>query len=632
MDLAAAIDARCGGTASATCTVRAGPNLLAAPCRRRPARRALPDHLADAARVRVGPDGAGRAREHVRWSLALVRHRVGDHLFTRYRRPRGDVMAEHPRPEPRPCRAGVRLGVIGLGVIDRGVTGRSGNTARGVHLGPPSGHRWRPSARRPPPARRPCRRAPPVGPGGPGSRPTRSAGNRAVTSNRSTRRPADGSPSIARRCWSTGRGAASATRRSIGESAGRRRCRRRSDVVVLSGEPGENGRDRVAAVAAGLSPAVRDEVRRDHRRPAGTGQSAPIDCLSGYRYRRHRPVSAPTRRTGVPRPPLAELSRSLDLRVRRPRRPGTVPDQQHDRRRRSGRGALGARQADPHADRAGLRRDARGGVRRPVPGPGGSCRAGRTHRSAGRMDDRATEVAVAAEKALDDFAAALPGVRRRLPTGHDPRARSQRAISTLDARPGAGPGTGITNGGSVLLTLLLTLGDPDGWPELATALAAAADGNPRPSDVCSNRPSGLRDGERAGSTPRSSTAATTAPCGSPRRSCQRQWRRSGRRHRCSARSQSDSSVMCSSWPAPETALGAVKAAGAAPILVAGCRAGPARTYAQVRSLSGPTRVGDADQLAVRPARQLPASACVSAAVDAYLLKQELPGVGRLCPP
>ncbi len=46
--------------------------------------------------------------------------------------------------------------------------------------------------------------------------------------------------------------------------------------------------------------------------------------------------------------------------------------------------------------------------------------------------------------------------------------------------PGAGPGAGSANGGSVLLTLLLRLGDPDGWPELATAVAAAADGNPAP--------------------------------------------------------------------------------------------------------------------------------------------------------
>ncbi len=63
--------------------------------------------------------------------------------------------------------------------------------------------------------------------------------------------------------------------------------------------------------------------------------------------------------------------------------------------------------------------------------------------------------------------------------------------------------------------------------------------------------------------------------------------------------------VCSSWPAPENALGAVKATGAAPILVLGAVDDPVAPYASVQSLAGQLGSATADQLAVRSARQLP---------------------------
>ena len=53
-------------------------------------------------------------------------------------------------------------------------------------------------------------------------------------------------------------------------------------MVVLRGEPGENGRSQVASVAAGLSPAVREHFAVITVDLVGTGQSGPVDCLSGY--------------------------------------------------------------------------------------------------------------------------------------------------------------------------------------------------------------------------------------------------------------------------------------------------------------------------------------------------------------
>ena len=90
--------------------------------------------------------------------------------------------------------------------------------------------------------------------------------------------------------------------------------------------------------------------------------------------------------------------------------------------------------------------------------------------------------------------------------------------------------------------------------------------------------------------------------------------------------------LCSSWPAPEAALGAVKAdrRGADP--GAGAVQDPLAPYEAVRSLAG--QLGSATLISWQSGQHgsYPDSACVSAAVDAYLLSGELPAVGSLCPP
>ena len=90
--------------------------------------------------------------------------------------------------------------------------------------------------------------------------------------------------------------------------------------------------------------------------------------------------------------------------------------------------------------------------------------------------------------------------------------------------------------------------------------------------------------------------------------------------------------LCSSWPAPEAALGAVKATGAAPILVVGAVDDPVAPYEAVRSLAG--QLGSATLISWQSGQHgsYPDSPCVTAAVDAYLLSGELPAVGTLCPP
>jgi len=401
-------------------------------------------------------------------------------------------------------------------------------------------------------------------------------------------------------------------------------------VVVLRGAPGENGRDQVAAVAAGLSPAVRDHFAVITVDLAGTGHSASIDCLSDHDTRALLSLGVdPTESASAAA--LADLSKSLTFECGDVAGPelsqvnSTVASYDLDALRDAlgqhtlnliGRG-FGATLAAVYADR--------------YPGRVGSAVLDAPADPLDQLDARAAAVAIAAEQALDTFIASCPGFDGGCPLGGDPKATVLKAISTLDAQPGAGPGEGQANGGTVLLTLLQRLGDPAGWPQLATALAAAAGGTSTPIEDLLTASFGLDRGDGwLGS-------ALIYGCNdSALRVSQDQMATAVAAIRPQAPILGPFTVglvgLCSSWPAPEAALGAVKATGAAPIVVLGASADPVAPYGAVRSLAG--QLGSATLISWQSGHHgsYPDSACVSASVDAYLLSGQLPAVGTLCPP
>ena len=232
---------------------------------------------------------------------------------------------------------------------------------------------------------------------------------------------------------------------------------------------------------------------------------------------------------------------------------------------------------------------------------------------------------------MDAFAAGCPTFQGGCPLGSDPRAQVAKAISTLDNARGAGPGSGNTNGGSVLLTLLLRLGSPSGWPQLATALAAASAGNPASIEEMLRDSLGL-----SGSTGWLNAAIIYGCNDNAERISPEQMSAAVASVKPQAPMFGPYTVglvgICTSWPAPESALGAVKATGAAPILVAGAVQDPQAPYQAVRSLAG--QLGSATLISWQSGQHgsYPQSPCVTAAVDAYLLKGTLPAVGSLCPP
>ena len=217
-------------------------------------------------------------------------------------------------------------------------------------------------------------------------------------------------------------------------------------VVVLLDAPGENGRDRVAAVAAALSPAVRDHFAVVTVDLAGTGRSDPIDCLT-----REDTAALASLGTDPVEPDaaaaLASLSRSLTFEcgdVAGPELPSvnsTIATDDLDAIRDAmgedeltliGRG-FGATLAAVYADR--------------YPGRVAAAVLDAPADPLQALDARAAAVAGAAETALDDFAAGCQSFAGGCPLGADPRAEVQRIVDSLDSS-GPAAGSGRTTGGS----------------------------------------------------------------------------------------------------------------------------------------------------------------------------------------
>lgn len=400
------------------------------------------------------------------------------------------------------------------------------------------------------------------------------------------------------------------------------------NLVVLSGEPGQNGRSRAASVAAGLSPTLRDKVAVITVDLTGTGQSAPLDCLSGADSRAIVSLGAdPTESSaaGV----LSDLSRSLTFECGDLAGAGlsllnttSATDDLDTVRAALGQSTLdvlgvgyGATLAAVYADR--------------YPGRVGRMVMDAPTNPLDAMDTTAAAVARGSEKALDAFAAACPTFAGGCPLGGTPRDTITTLVATLDADGSIG--SGGTAGGTVLLVLLLGLGDVAGWPELATALAAAVKGDTSPLEKLLDKQLGL-DGAS-------------------------DWLDGSIIYRCNDSSvrisppqmtqavdaiKSDAPLfgpftaglvgICASWPAPEAALGAVTGTGAPPVLVLGSVGDPVAPYDGVQSLAG--QLASASLVSWQSGQHgsYPTSPCMTGIVDGYLLNAQMPDVGTLCPP
>jgi pimeloyl-ACP methyl ester carboxylesterase len=401
-------------------------------------------------------------------------------------------------------------------------------------------------------------------------------------------------------------------------------------LVVMMGDAGQNGTHRIASVAGTLPASVVDHFAVIVMDIRGTGDSVPIDCVSGTNSIDLLSLGAdPT--TSIASTLLTGLSRSLTFDC------GDMvgPDLSDYST------VLAADDVDTVRAALGVERIAFLGR-----GFGATLGAVYADRYPGRVasavldgpsdpsvtsEKQAVAAATADEKALTSFGAACATFSGGCPLGSDPVAAVKSLVaSTGDIGRTSSDGHEIT-GGSILLALTEQLGSPADWPVLATALAAARSGNYDPITTLLLAPLGSQD-------------AAQQQAGVLVYRCNDSAQRLGGTELSAAAAAARAAAplfgpfligligVCSSWPAPETALGPVTATGAAPILVLGAVDDPVSPFGEVRSLTA--QLDSASLLTWQSGTHgaYPTSSCVTSAVDAYLLAGTLPAAGTLCPP
>jgi pimeloyl-ACP methyl ester carboxylesterase len=243
-------------------------------------------------------------------------------------------------------------------------------------------------------------------------------------------------------------------------------------------------------------------------------------------------------------------------------------------------------------------------------------------------DPDATESrARAAEATFDAFAGAC-AAGPECPLGADPRARVLQLVDRLRAQPLAATDGRRLTAGMAVAAVLLGLGEPAGWPDLATALGAADGGDPAPlldrlapllagsggfeaslATACNDARRRLTPGEVAALTQR---WGETYPLFGP--------------------TLAQRLLVCGPWPTPAGVPPAGPGAGLPPVLVIGI-AHDARV-----PLDDSRRLAEATAGALFLSAQgagtgaYPRTPCVTAAVDAMLVDGMLPADGTLCPP
>jgi pimeloyl-ACP methyl ester carboxylesterase len=399
--------------------------------------------------------------------------------------------------------------------------------------------------------------------------------------------------------------------------------------VVIPGYPGESGRTQIAAVAAGLPRAITQHFAVVMVDVRGTGSSNGFDCVSDSDARAIVGLAADPA-TPAGQQQIQAISRQLTFDCGDLVGPPltqfnstNAADDLDTLRAGLGVSALsvlaqgyGATLAAVYADRypGRVREMALDAPDDPLSPP----------------SDRTTAQAKAAEALLDDFAASCPSFSGGCPLGTAPRAEITSLVASL-ATTGKRSGAWTITGGSVLLALLSTLPDQSRWPSLASAIAALRDGKPQPladllisalgGDELSERLTGrilfsCNDNAQrlplADLTAAVSTAKAAAPLFGP--------------------ISVSLAALCGAWPAPDATIGAVKAAGARPIVVVGAVKNSTHPYAGVQSVAGQLSSAVLVSWQSGADASYPASPCVATIVNAYLLTSTMPAVGTLCPP
>jgi pimeloyl-ACP methyl ester carboxylesterase len=235
--------------------------------------------------------------------------------------------------------------------------------------------------------------------------------------------------------------------------------------------------------------------------------------------------------------------------------------------------------------------------------------------------------AAAAETAFEAFTVACRA-GAVCPLGPDPRAAVYGLVERLRVQPlVAADGSRLT-AGATLTVLLDRLGDPDGWPGLAAALAAAANGDPSPlltAITPVTGPRGRFDGMLA--TACNDTRRRLSPGEIAELTAS--WSSA---YPLFGTTMAMRLVACAPWPTTTSEGPLGRAEGAPPILVLGTAADPAGSLEGSRLTAESLATARFLSWQGAGTGAYPRTACVRGVVDAMLVDGVVPTSDILCPP
>ena len=214
------------------------------------------------------------------------------------------------------------------------------------------------------------------------------------------------------------------------------------------------------------------------------------------------------------------------------------------------------------------------------------------------------------------------------PLGPDPRAAVTTLMDTLRAQPLAAPDGRRLTAGAATTAVLIALSEPNSWPAVTAALAAARGGDPLPlldlldpvagqgaavegllATACNDSPARL--------LPIEVGAAVTRLRGE---------------HPLFGGTLALGLLACAPWPVKSAAAPTGPADELPPLLVIGTAADPRAPLEESRRVAGQLPTSRFVDWQGAGTGAYPRTACVTAAVDTLLIDGTVPATDTLCPP
>ncbi|MFE9654816.1 alpha/beta hydrolase [Micromonospora sp. NPDC006431] len=237
------------------------------------------------------------------------------------------------------------------------------------------------------------------------------------------------------------------------------------------------------------------------------------------------------------------------------------------------------------------------------------------------------------ERAFDNFARWCADNAGRCPIAPDARGAVTSAIDKAKVSPVRSRDGREATAGWVFYAVISSLYTEAGWQELARAIDALQGGDPTGVFKLADAYAGRGDDGHYSNLFDANMAVNCAdetekPSPQQIRQLQSQWRA---KYPLFGPALAVGMFGCVEWPGGRDPYPTGKAAGAPPIVVVGTTGDPATPYEQTAALASMLGVGQVLTWEGEGHTAYPQTACITAAVDAYLISLTAPRAGLRCP-